>query len=115
MNNIAIADTFLPTRFPERTKSVRLHIEFENEPDKMTSEEFWGFCQENRKIRAELTKDGDVIIMLPTDFETSDRNAELTTQLRFGLKKTNQEKLPIQMAALFCRTARPVRPTLRGF
>lgn len=87
MNITTIADSFVPTRFPKRMKSVRLHIEFENEPDKMTPEEFWDFCQENRKIRAELTKEGDVIIMPPTGFETSDRNAEITTQLRVWAKK----------------------------
>ena len=93
MNMTSIADTFVPTRFPRRTKSVRLHIEFENEPDKMTPEEFWEFCQENRKIRAELTKDGDVIIMPPTGFETSDRNAEITTQLRIWAKKERTGKV----------------------
>ena len=87
MNTTAIADTFVPTRFPKRTRSVRLHIEFENEPDKMTSEEFWEFCQENRKLRAELTKDGDVIIMPPTGFETSDRNLEILLQLGSWAKK----------------------------
>ncbi len=87
MNTTAIADTFLQTRFPKRAKSVRLHIEFEDEPNKMTTEEFWDFCQENRKLRAELTKEGDLIIMPPTGWETSDRNAELTTQLRIWAKK----------------------------
>ncbi|HEX8287837.1 MAG TPA: Uma2 family endonuclease [Pyrinomonadaceae bacterium] len=87
MNTIAITGIFVPTRFPRRTKSVRLHIEFENEPDKMTAEEFWEFCQENRKLRAELTKDGDVIIMPPTGFETSGRNAEIKTQIRVWAKK----------------------------
>lgn len=87
MNTTSIADTFVPTRFPKRMKSVRLHIEFENEPNKMTPEEFWEFCQENRKIRAELTKDGDVIIMPPTGFETSDRNLEILLQLATWTKK----------------------------
>ena len=93
MNTTAIADSFVPTRFPKRTKSVRLHIEFENEPDKMTPEEFWDFCQENPQVRAELTKDGDMIIMPPTGFETSDRNAEITTQLRVWSKKEKTGKV----------------------
>jgi len=87
MNTIAIADDFFPTRFPKRTKSVRLHIEFENEPNKMTPDEFWDFCQENRKLRAELTKEGDVIIMPPTGFETGDKNSEINFQLRLWAKK----------------------------
>lgn len=93
MNTIAIADTFLPTRFPKRTKFVRLRIEFENEPDKMTSEEFWDFCQENRKLRAELTRDGDVIIMPPTGFETSDRNSEINFQLKLWAKGDRSGKV----------------------
>ncbi len=93
MNTTAIADTFLPTRFPKRTKSVRLHIEFENEPNRMTAEEFWEFCQENRKIRAELTKDGDVIIMPPTGWETSDRNSELNLQIRLWAKNDKRGKV----------------------
>lgn len=93
MSTTAITDTFVPTRFPRRTKSVRLHIEFENEPDKMTAEEFWEFCQENRKLRAELTKDGDVIIMPPTGFETSDRNLEILLQLGNWAKKDRSGKV----------------------
>jgi len=87
MNTTSIADTFVPTRFPKRMKSVRLHIEFENEPDKMTPEEFWEFCRENRKLRAELTKNGDVIIMPPTGIETSDRNLEILLQLATWAKR----------------------------
>jgi Uma2 family endonuclease len=82
------AEYFIPTYVPEKTKSVRLHFEFEDEPRrKMTSEEFWEFCSQNRKLNAELTKEGEVIIMPPTGWETSDRNAELTTQLRIWAKR----------------------------
>jgi Uma2 family endonuclease len=83
MDTIALADAFVL----EKTKSVRLHFEFEDERRKMTSDEFWNFCARNRKLRAELTKDGDVIIMPPTGFETSDKNSELNLQLRIWTKK----------------------------
>ncbi|CAN5520085.1 Uma2 family endonuclease [soil metagenome] len=83
MNTIALADTFVL----EETKSVRLHFEFEDERRKMTPDEFWNFCAQNRKLRAELTKDGDVIIMPPTGFGTSDRNSELNLQLRLWAKE----------------------------
>lgn len=82
MNTISIADTYLPTRFPPRMKYARMHLEFESGSEKMTPDEFWDFCAENRKIRAELTKDGEVIIMPPTGFETSDRNSEINFQLK---------------------------------
>lgn len=79
--NIAIADTVIPTPFMEDTRSVRLHFDFEDQKRKMTPEEFWEFCSRNRKLRAELTKDGDVIIMAPTGFETGDWNVEIIRQL----------------------------------
>ena len=85
--NTILAEDFLPKVIPERTKSVRLHFEFENEPNKMTPDEFWEFCRQNHKLRAELTKEGEVIIMLPTGFETSDKNSEINLQLRLWAKK----------------------------
>jgi Uma2 family endonuclease len=91
---VILADSFIPTYVPERTKSVRLHFEFEDEPRrKMTSEEFWEFCSQNRKLNAELTKEGEVIIMPPTGWETSDRNSELNLQLRLWAKKDKQGKV----------------------
>ena len=81
MNTIAITDTFFPTRFPEGFRSARLQVEFENGSKKMTPDGFWHFCADNRKLRAELTKEGDVIIMPPTGFETSERNSEIARQL----------------------------------
>ncbi|MGI8669884.1 MAG: Uma2 family endonuclease [Aridibacter sp.] len=59
----------------------------------MTTDEFWEFCAKNRKVRAELTKEGDIIVMPPTGFETSDRNAEITTQLRIWSKKNRNGKV----------------------
>src|SRR5688500_6238456 len=85
--NTILAEDFLPKVIPERTKSVRLHFEFENEPNKMTPDEFWEFCRQNSKLRAELTKEGEVIIMPPTGFETSDKNSEINLQLRLWAKK----------------------------
>lgn len=75
------------------TKSVRLHFEFEDERRKMTSDEFWDFCAQNRKLRAELTKDGDVIIMPPTGFQTSDRNVEIVMQLAIWAKADKSGKV----------------------
>jgi Uma2 family endonuclease len=72
---------------PSRAGVIHFKIEFEDEPRKMTSDEFWEFCSKNPKLNAELTKEGEIIIMPPTGFETSDRNAELTTQLRIWAKK----------------------------
>jgi Uma2 family endonuclease len=80
--NIAIADTVIPVPFTDDTRSVRLHFDFENQKRKLTPDEFWEFCAKNRKLRAELTKDGDVIIMAPTGFESSELNSEINFQLQ---------------------------------
>ena len=77
---------------PSRAGVIHFKIEFEDEPRKMTSDEFWEFCSKNPKLNAELTKEGEIIIMPPTGWDTSDRNAELTTQLRVWAKKDKRGK-----------------------
>ncbi|MDQ3634786.1 MAG: Uma2 family endonuclease [Acidobacteriota bacterium] len=59
----------------------------------MTTDEFWEFCEENRKVRAELTKEGDVIVMPPTGFQTSDRNSEINFQLKLWNKENKNGKI----------------------
>ena len=93
MNTTVLTDSFIPAFVPEDTKSLRLHFEFEDERRKMTADEFWDFCAQNRKLRAELTKEGDVIIMPPTGFETSDRNLEILLQLGNWAKKDGGGKV----------------------
>lgn len=82
-----LVDFLIPRHLPKRAKRVRLSFDFEGNKKKMTPEEFWEFCGDNRKVRAELTKDGDVILMPPTEFETSDRNLEILLQLGTWAKK----------------------------
>ena len=53
----------------------------------MDEEQFFEFCQINRYWRIERTAGGDLEIMPPTGGETSDRNAEITTQLRLWAKR----------------------------
>ena len=48
----------------------------------LTDEQFFQLCQNNRDLRFERTATGQLIIMPPTGSETSERNAELTYQLR---------------------------------
>jgi Uma2 family endonuclease len=48
----------------------------------LTDEQFFQLCQNNRDLRFERTATGELIIMPPTGSETSDRNAEITYQLR---------------------------------
>lgn len=85
--NVNLVEGLIPRYVPKLTKRVRLNFEFEDDRNKMTPEEFWEFCHENREVRAELTKDGEVILMPPTGFQTSDRNAEIIFQLKLWSKK----------------------------
>ncbi len=93
MNTTVLADSFIPKFVPEDTKSLRIHFEFEDDRRKMSADEFWEFCARNRKLRAELTKDGDVIIMPPTGFETSDKNSEINFQLMLWAKADKSGKV----------------------
>jgi Uma2 family endonuclease len=90
---IVLEGDFFPKYVPKSAKSLRLHFEFEDDRQKMSHDEFWEFCQKNPKINAELTKEGDVIIMPPTGWETSDRNSELNFQLRLWAKKDGRGKV----------------------
>ncbi len=58
----------------------------------MDDDQFFDFCQANRDVRIERSKDGEIIIMPPTGSETGERNAEITMQLRIWAKKNKQGK-----------------------
>ena len=58
----------------------------------MNDEQFFEFCQANRDLRIERNSQGEIIIMPPTGWETGDKNAEITTQLRNWTKKDGRGK-----------------------
>lgn len=47
----------------------------------LTGERFLELCQDNRDLRLELTAEGELIVMGPTNTETGRRNAKLTFRL----------------------------------
>lgn len=49
---------------------------------KLTDEQFFQLCQENRDLQFERNAEGDLIIMSPTGGETGDHNSEINFQLR---------------------------------
>jgi len=59
----------------------------------LTDEQFWQLCQENDDLRFEATATGELIIMPPTGGTTSDRNADLTYQLRAWSRQNNLGKV----------------------
>lgn len=91
--NVDMSSFFVPRWLPDRTKAVKYYISFEDDAPKMTPEEFWEFSQQNPNMRAELTKDGEVTLMSPTGFESSDENSEINFQLRSWAKRDGTGKV----------------------
>ena len=48
---------------------------------RMTDDEYFQFCADNRDLRIERTAEGDIVIMPPAGFESGHRNSELIRQL----------------------------------
>ncbi|MES2461293.1 MAG: Uma2 family endonuclease [Armatimonadota bacterium] len=48
---------------------------------RMTSDEFWDFCQDNPTLQVERNAEGDIILMAPSDGWTESRNIALAVQL----------------------------------
>lgn len=53
-------------------------------------DQFFAFCQANADLRIERTAKGEIIVMSPTGWKTSDRNSELSMQLRRWAKKNRK-------------------------
>lgn len=56
----------------------------------LTDEQLYGFSQLNRDLRIERNARGELILMPPTGGETSERNAEITMQLRVWAKRNGE-------------------------
>jgi len=48
---------------------------------RVSDDEFFEFCRQNRDLRIEQTARGEWIIMVPAGFETGSRNSEISRQL----------------------------------
>ena len=53
----------------------------------LTDDRFYEFCRLNRELRIERTAQGGLVIMSPAGGDTSDKNAEITMQLRLWAKQ----------------------------
>ena len=54
---------------------------------RLTDDRFYRFCRLNRELRIERTAEGELSIMAPVGGDSSDRNAEITFQLRLWAKR----------------------------
>ncbi len=55
--------------------------------ERMTDEEFFRFCQDNRDVKFERTSTGQIIIMSPTTYLTGKRNNRILFQLNLWNEK----------------------------
>lgn len=69
------------TQLSVQTQSDLVLINLGSFVHQPTDEEFYAFCRANPELRIEQTKEGNVIIMLPTYTETGNRNFRLTGKL----------------------------------
>ena len=53
----------------------------------MSEDQFFEFCQVNGDLRFERTAQGDIIVMPPTGWESSEQNGEIYFQLRAWTKR----------------------------
>ncbi len=79
-------DFFIPPIVPERTKSVRLQFEF-NDEENLSVDEFWDFCSQNDKLQIELTKKNEITITFPRGFAFGKKSVEIL--LQFGVWEKN--------------------------
>lgn len=73
-------DIFIPPIAPDRTKSVRLQFEFDDE-ENLSIDEFWDFCSQNDKLQIELIKENEIKITFPRGFAYSQKSVEILLQL----------------------------------
>jgi Uma2 family endonuclease len=60
---------------------------------RMSSDEFFELCQQNRDLRIERTRDGDLVIMPPTGSETGTISADFTTDLNIWARKNGSGRV----------------------
>jgi Uma2 family endonuclease len=64
-----------------------VELELGNVLKNLEPDEFFEFCQTNRDWRIERDKDGQIIIMTPTGWNTGNKNLEISRQLGNWTKK----------------------------
>lgn len=60
---------------------------------RLSDEEFYNFCRENRDLHIERNANQDIIIMSPTGYITGDRNSEIIRQLGNWNKKSKSGRV----------------------
>ena len=77
---VVSTDIFIPPIVPDRTKSVHLKFEFDDNKS-LNSDEFWDFCAQNDKLQIELVAKDEIKITFPRGFRYSQKSIEILMQL----------------------------------
>ncbi|MEM8778863.1 MAG: Uma2 family endonuclease, partial [Cyanobacteria bacterium P01_G01_bin.49] len=80
---------------------MRSPIELKLDSFKLTDEQFYQLCQDNRDLKFERNVTGNLSIMSPTGGETGERNSEINFQLRFWNKQFKRHDL-FCVCVFFC-------------
>jgi len=75
-------------KFADLAKLSHLRIMLD-EDIQMTEDEFFQFCQENRELKFERTKEGNIIVMTPIGLDTGERNSEINFELSQWNRQSN--------------------------
>lgn len=86
-----ITPNHLQIKFAALAKLSNMKIQLDQEVQ-FSDEEFFLFCQENRELKFERTKDGNIIVMTPTRINTGGRNSEINADLTIWCRQTKYGK-----------------------
>ena len=75
------------TATPDIPLTGPFHLNFRKFTQNWDDDTFYEFCQANKDLRIEYTKEGDLIIMPPTGGRTGNRNFGLIGQFHVWVKK----------------------------
>ena len=78
------------TQLSVQTKDDLVLINLGRLVNKPGDDEFYEFCRANPELRIEQTKEGNMIIMLPTYTETGNKNFKLTVEFGAWVKTDGQ-------------------------
>lgn len=71
---------------------VPVKLSFDPE-QRLTDKQYLAFCRANPKLRVERTAEGEIVIVPPAGFESSNRNSRVTTQLERWAERDGRGKV----------------------
>ena len=80
----------LIVKFPDEVVLPNMELKLKNTT--FSDKEFLAFCEQNRELRIERTKEGNIIIMSPTKSNTGNKNLEIATDLNLWNRQTKYGK-----------------------